>query len=498
MLIMLFYKNKAWFVLITIVLAFLANTLSGNSALWKNLAYRDLKAAHNYLLNDSAGGVDKKNPHFTNWLDLGYERARLLVQQVDSPSSYNLTLNYYLNGFADQHVEYVPYLRRFDFKRLWPGFTVYYFHKQFYVSGLARDKGLTDIPPPGAQLRSCDGKKPVALLQKRVFPYFGDANLQASWFIVTPRLFFYYPNPWFKVLHYCKFFYQGKVTRYALKWQPITAKRTFNLRQLASYSYHGQLHVSRFTKNGIWLSLPTFMPETQQQEQQLRTIIATAKGWREKKIIVIDVRGNTGGNSFWGTELLNALYGKRYFQQQMQNLSAPVYQWRVSAGNINELSGFYLHYAKQNFSQQSAMVLWLETTIKGMRDALKAKQKYFPNKVKASSPVAKTTHFVNPVQGKVYLLTDGRCASACLTFADQLFHLANVKQIGQATNADSDYTELRLVHLPSGAHLYFPMKVQRYRKRGRNQPYIPQGKYYYNGDINNTHALQRWIKSTLY
>ena len=492
----MWYKNK-YQLLLGFLLFLIANSAYSNQIQWQKLAYRDLEAAHGYLLNDSAGGLDKKNPHFINWLGLGYEQARLLIKQVDSASSYNLVMNYYLNGFADQHVEYLPFLKRFDFLRFWPGFTVYYQNKQFYVSGLAYDKNLSLLPPEGAQLISCDGRKAATLMKTRVFPYFGNPNLQASWFINTPRLFFYYPNPWFKRLHYCKFSYHGKVTRYQLNWQPVSQPRAFQLRQLASYPYTNIIKVTSFTKKGIWFSLPTFMPETKRQEKQLNNIIAAAKNWRNKKIIVIDVRGNTGGNSFWGTKLLKALYGKKYFQQQMQNLPAPVYQWRVSAGNIDELAGFYLQYAKQSFGNNSAMVIWLEQVIAGMKTALKAKQAYFPNKVSPTVSVIKPILSNNPVQAQIYLLTDGRCASSCLTFIAQALHFANIRQIGQATNADSYYTESRLVHLPSGAHLYFPMKVQRYRKRGRNQPYIPKGKYYYSGNINNTQAIQDWIKKTL-
>lgn len=493
----MWHKNK-YQVILFFLLSFIGNSLYSKQIQWQKLAYQDLKAAHNYLLDDSAGGVDKNNLHFTNWLDLGYQQARLLTKQVNSASSYNLVMNYYLNGFADQHVEYMPFLKRFDFERFWPGFTVYYQNRRFYVSGLAYDKNLSSLPPKGAQLISCDGRKPATLMKTQVFPYFGNPNLQASWFINAPRLFFYYPNSWLKRLHYCKVLYHGKVNRYTLNWQPISQVHAFQLRQLASYPYQGNLKITPFTKNGVWLSLSTFMPETKRQEEKLHNIISAAKNWRSKKIIIIDVRGNTGGNSFWGTKLLKSLYGEKYFQQQMRTLSMPIYQWRVSAGNIDELSGFYLHYAKQNFAKNSVMILWLENTIAGMRKALKEKQTYFPNRVRIEPklPLTKTKNFINPVQGKIYLLTDGRCASSCLTFIEQLSQFPNIIQIGQATNADSYYTESRLVHLPSGAHLYFPIKVQRYRQRGRNQPYVPKGKYYYQGDINNTTRIRKWIKKS--
>jgi len=485
-------KHIISFFLLVMVSTF-ANLAFADANVWQSRAYRDLHAAHAYLLNDSVGGRDGENVRFINWLDLGYQRAKLLARQVNSASSYNLVMNYYLNGFNDEHVEYFPYLKRFNFDRFWPGFTIYYRNKQFYVSALARAQEIKNLPPVGAKLVSCDGASPYNLMRQRVFPYFGNIHLQADWFINAPRLFFYEKNPWFKKLNNCKFSYKKHKLRYRLNWYKVNTQRAFNLRQLASYSHHPITKITNFTQHGIWVSLATFLPLGQQQRQRLRKVIAHAKDWRNKQFIVIDVRGNTGGNSIWGTEFLQALYGADYFQQRLDSMPSPRYQWRVSQGNMDEISSFYLPYAEKAFGQQDTVVLQLKQILDGIKMALKNKQSYFPSRVQRPFAANIVTNFTDPVRAKIYLLTDGRCASSCLTFVDQLFLFPHVVQIGQATNADSYYTDVRLAILPSGARLYFPMKVQRYRMRKRNQAYIPQGRYYYTKNINNTHKIKSWL-----
>ncbi len=100
----------------------------------------------------------------------------------------------------------------------------------------------------------------------------------------------------------------------------------------------------------------------------------------------------------------------------------------------------------------------------------------------------------NPVAGRVFLLTDGDCGSACLDFADMVRALPGAQHVGRTTSADSVYMELRSVPLSSGiARLAFATRVYRNRPRGNNQPYVPH--HVWRGDIADTAALERWISS---
>jgi len=101
----------------------------------------------------------------------------------------------------------------------------------------------------------------------------------------------------------------------------------------------------------------------------------------------------------------------------------------------------------------------------------------------------------NPMQGKVYFLTDNACGSACLDFADIVRRMPGVIHIGLPTYADSVYMEANGRLLPSGlATLQYPMKVYRNRLRKNNEFYVPQI-VWTGGPMTDDGAMIAWVKS---
>ena len=97
-----------------------------------------------------------------------------------------------------------------------------------------------------------------------------------------------------------------------------------------------------------------------------------------------------------------------------------------------------------------------------------------------------------PLDAKVYFLTDSRCGSACLDFADILVRVPGVVHVGRETSADAIYIDNRAVRLPSGLGvLGFSMKVYRDRVRGHNESYVPA--YRWSGDMADQEGLERWL-----
>ncbi|MCE3519522.1 hypothetical protein LXJ58_32745, partial [Escherichia coli] len=64
-------------------------------------------------------------------------------------------------------------------------------------------------------------------------------------------------------------------------------------------------------------------------------------------------------------------------------------------------------------------------------------------------------------------------------------------QVGQDTNADTDYMEIRERKLADGTVIWVPMKVYRDRPRGSNVPAVAQ--HAWDGRMADTAGLQRWI-----
>jgi hypothetical protein len=98
----------------------------------------------------------------------------------------------------------------------------------------------------------------------------------------------------------------------------------------------------------------------------------------------------------------------------------------------------------------------------------------------------------NPVVARIFLLTDGRCGSSCLDFADLLFAMGEVRHVGMPTHADTNYGDVRGVALPSGIlRLTFAMKAIRGRPRRSGQPYIPSERW--SGDMSDTAGIEALV-----
>ena len=255
-----------------------------------------------------------------------------------------------------------------------------------------------------------------------------------------------------------------------------------------------------FGAGGRWVSIPAFWaPQGEQTLAALRKLVADAPTWRDAPVLVLDVRGNTGGSSVWGDNILKGLYGEPLFKARVEEdpaARAQYVDWRVSRGNLDHVA-FLVDYVSREQGQDAPFVGTLQRLRQGMQGALARKQPFFhlPEEAPgegsgAGSPPAAPPP-PSPVKGRVFLLTDGRCASACLDFMDSALALG-VTHVGLPTSADSVYMEVRGETLPSGAaKLGIPVKVYRGRPRGHNVPYVPR--YRYDGDMADTAALERWV-----
>jgi hypothetical protein len=83
--------------------------------------------------------------------------------------------------------------------------------------------------------------------------------------------------------------------------------------------------------------------------------------------------------------------------------------------------------------------------------------------------------------------------SACLDAVDVWTRLG-ARPIGRETGADTVYMEIRRVRMPSGlGTMFLPMKFYIGRQRGHNEPVRPVHRF--DGDMNDTAALEAWIGS---
>ena len=186
--------------------------------------------------------------------------------------------------------------------------------------------------------------------------------------------------------------------------------------------------------DGVWLvSLPRFYFQTNAETAAMHAVIdAIKKNADEMRrgTVVFDVRGNTGGNSGWGEEIVKAFWGDAWQARADNLVGGNVVDWRASPANLAMLHKDIRQAKDSGLDTGDA-----QRSVDAIEAAMKDK-KTFARVTEPSDP-ADGAAPPNPVTGRVYFLTDNACGSACLDFADLMHKLPGVVQVGLPTGADT-------------------------------------------------------------
>ena len=466
---------------------------------WSNITRSDLAQMHRTLLTSSAGATDPKHRYYYPWLNSGFKQSNRLAKSVSSYPGYEYTLRYYAAGFRDEHIQirFTAKTAKHTPKLSWPGFFIHYNNKQFLVSAYHYPKRHLRLPQVNAQLISCNGKRVKNLMLSRLFPYYGNPKLQSDWVAFTPYLLVDRGNPFISKLNQCVFKYHQQKKAYRLDWR--TLPEVTNLRSVA-WPYKPRFGVSSFAKKqGVWVNIISFSPRVKGVIAHLKKLVKLSPSWRDKKYIVLDVRGNGGGNSGWGELILKGIYGEKYFHWAQAQAHVHFTQfWRVSTANYNDFITRILPSMAKQYGKSSFDYKVFHESAKQMKLKLDNNQQgYVPQKQESYNNYHATTQQPKSLtHAKVMIVTDGRCGSSCLSFLDQAVNIPGITLVGKDSHADSIYTELRTITLHSGyATFGIPTKMTYFRKRANNQPYHPNIRY--KGDINNTKQLKHWLAAEI-
>jgi hypothetical protein len=251
------------------------------------------------------------------------------------------------------------------------------------------------------------------------------------------------------------------------------------------------------TDTVCYIKLPTFDPDEKETEV-VRSIIDTMPIVRHASYILFDVRGNGGGSSMWGKKIIDSLFGVGYtHHKRAKTLEKQYVEWRASASNIAYMSTDVREHINKNFGKESKVSEWMELIISGMQKAYDTHDMLYRDFSHTFHEISDVVETDSLCASTIIVLIDGRCASACLDFIDELKLMG--KQailIGKQTMADSLYMECRSLPLPSGkGTIVMPIKVYRNRPRGHNVPYAPDIEYL--GDVNDIQAIKHDIFSLL-
>jgi hypothetical protein len=306
--------------------------LPSSPAEWRAAAVRDIEAGYRVTLAEHAGAHDPHNPAFLANLEAARAHANALAARVADGAGYTAAVLAFSSRIQDGHAGLYPTFDMDDVKPpQWPGFMAAW-RGDLFVH--AAEEGSARA---GERIVSCDGKDARALMEQNLFPWFGRIREEGQWWSQVRNLFFDFGNPFVQRPQRCVFELDGRRTERTLAWRAVPeSARTWGRDSM--YGDTLPVGLTEPRKNLFWVAMPTFQPSDQERAayqaiyQQVRSQRARFLG---ADAIVVDLRRNQGGSSWWSRDFAAALWGEARLKERDAASKAKVEIWyRAAPGNI--------------------------------------------------------------------------------------------------------------------------------------------------------------------
>lgn len=463
---------------------------------WRAAAETDLEALRAHLLNDTPVALDSENRAMQRWYERGYREARNRVRRVNDQGSYFYALLGYTNGFHDPHLSLSAQMRLAPAS--WPGFVATADGDNVVV--FYRDEADANTPAIGARVISCDGRSSAAFRDRNIYPFTLNPGLAGDRRRSATRLFMDRHNPFGPAPRRCVFDENGTRRTITLTWRDVPEGNDYwDQYSRASLGPGAPFDITTPAEGVTWIGVPTLDNGSGEQLQALiNSIAANAPAMRAGRAIVIDVRGNGGGSSEWGVRIARAVWGDDIIDALPGDDRPGAVDWRASVGNRDYIAEFTPELARQ-FGEDSEAVEWAHRAHDGIDAAITRGDAFWRDRDPGdAAPIAASGGYTqqrptgpSPIPARVYVLSNGVCASACLDMADIMLHIPGVQLIGADTSGDGLLMEIRSVTLPSGlVQVGLPMKVYRGRGRGALESYHADVAYH---GVWSDEAVRAWV-----
>ena len=226
--------------------------------------------------------------------------------------------------------------------------------------------------------------------------------------------------------------------------------------------------------------------------QALRGMISEVAQHRDRALqaprLVFDLRGNGGGSSRWSIDLAKALWGEAAVATASRDVT--YVEWRVSDNNIATIGAYQQEWnASSNASPESLQ--WANTTLDGLRAARAAGKALWREPDQASDTSATPAPVLGSINVPVYIVTDWKCASACLDAVDLWTALARSWWAARRTLTPPTWrSAIERFLAASSASGGIPMKVWR---GGRGAMFLDLPRHRYSGNMGDTKALEHRV-----
>lgn len=454
---------------------------------WARMAEEDLVAARALLIESHPGAAaEVGDVTFQRQLDSGFRKALLMARAARTYGGYRAALQHFAAGFDDPHIATAPLVQS---SRRWPGFAVALGTAGWTV--IVRDED--DAPPVGATLLSCDGRTPDVLAEQRLAPIFGSWDVPAERIWRSTWLLQDVGNPHQPQIDQCEFSSGDGVRKaYELRWRTVSPAEIGRHLSAARPLPSEEVWVRQF-EQGYWIRLGTsggaavpILAEAQRLEAALRAA----------PYVIVDLRGNAGGASFFTDEIARRIYGSARVAEARRPRGSgepEMIVWRSSPSSLETVQA-YIQRTRRLAPAEHPIARGLAA----QRDALLktlasgAPVARGPAEVGVTGAVAKPDPVGRPP--RVILVTDGHCFSSCL-LGVRLFRNLGAEHVGQATRANTRYSDLRTIDLPSGLSQFSTMQSFSTWLPMQIGPYAPASAY--DGDLVDDAAVQAWVRRLL-
>jgi hypothetical protein len=169
--------------------------------------------------------------------------------------------------------------------------------------------------------------------------------------------------------------------------------------------------ISEPSNDVAWITLPTFAVSSE-QEKDFGELVKQLLDLQTIKYIIFDLRGNQGGNSDYGNQIINALFGEEEAQQKKCLYNKKVFvDWRASQGNLEHISSLLMTYPNSQ---------WLQRVKEGLKESLERGDSFYSEYSYDTCRPSKNINSESEFDFKVIVITDHFNVSAALDFIDEL------------------------------------------------------------------------------
>jgi len=448
---------------------------------WRDMTRADVEAAYQLLMEDHPAlsrGIN--DAAFRGRLEAGRTLALQRAEQVQTIEGYFATMAGFANVAGDKHIWWrSPYTAS---TVNWAGLIMTRRGDSFVVFSHEAVEGEDSLT--GAVLVSCDGVSANDFAAAKLGGFSAVWSIEAQRIQRTPTLFIDSGNPFVMRPTRCEFRRDRRRISHTLQWRETERTALSPLVRPALNRGAAGYGVRAFD-GGMWIALQGLddgaeAVMTQVAEQRAQLLAAP--------IVVLDMRGNGGGNSEYGARLARVLFGDARFNHLYNGGGGEDCSttWRVSPRNLATMRSYVTRFAQSNpdFSR-------------GMQQVVQRAEQVGAEGREFTGPVTCGAERATPgrppaqaARGRIVLLTDNTCFSSCLIVTD-MFRRLGALHVGQATDAATHYFEVREERLPSGLSFFSTLQAFSPLSPAQMGPYVPETSY--PGDIANTAELEVWV-----